>query len=236
VGLAMLSIAFTGSRTGFVALGLLFLAIAWNSPWRTKAIVALALAAPIGFLALPPELQTRFETIINPDVGPKNAQTSAHGRWEGFEVGMKLWGENLPLGVGPGAWRAATGRKLNAHNLYGQLAGEMGTVGVVAFGSLLLAFVVTYWRTRRAYQEHPEWGQDFCYHINFAVIMGVGLLLLTGVSGHNLFRPQWLLYAAFLSVVRNLTVARIKEPHLAWDHNAEIDEWMENREIVPALE
>jgi O-antigen ligase len=236
LGLAMLCISFTGSRTGFVALAIFFMASAWNSPWRSKAIIALIVFAPIGFLALPAELQNRFETIVNPDVGPKNAQMSAHGRWEGFEAGMKLWSDNLAMGVGPGAWLAATGRKLQAHNLYGQMAGEMGIVGITAFFFLLLAYAASYLRIRRAYREHPEWGKDFSYHVANSCAMGILLLLFTGLSGHNLFRPQWLLYAAFLIIVQNLIAERIKNPSPAWESSAEAEEWAEEQRWVPAME
>ena len=43
-----------------------------------------------------------------------------------------------------GAWRMATGRKIEAHNLYGQLLGELGTVGAVAFLFMLSALFVNY--------------------------------------------------------------------------------------------
>jgi O-antigen ligase len=236
VFLAMVCIAFTGSRTGFVTLGLFFLVIAWSSPWRKMAMIALVVLAPVGFLALPHELQNRFETLVNPEAGPKNAQTSAQGRWEGLEIGIRLWQDNLATGVGPGAWRSATGRKLQAHNLYGQLAGEMGAVGILAFTGLLAAFGFSLYRIRRAYRDHPEWGHDFSYHVSGGIALGVFLLLFTGIAGHNLFRPQWILYAAFLSIIRNRIAERIQEPSLVWDEGAEISEWTGREEVLPAMD
>lgn len=200
--LAMLCITLTGSRTAFVILGVFFLATAWNTPWRTRALLALALLAPVGFLALPDDLQARFETIVNPDAGPANARQSTQGRIDGFEIGMRLWGSNLATGIGPGAWLLATGRKIRAHNLPGQLAGEMGTLGVVAFLTLLLAFAITYRHIRRVYREHPEWERDFRYYLTGALGLGTCFLLLFGFAGHNLFRPQWILYSAFLIIIR----------------------------------
>ena len=49
------------------------------------------LAAPAVFLALPESLQTRFETIVNPEVGPKEAERSGEGRIQGPLVTL---GEN----------------------------------------------------------------------------------------------------------------------------------------------
>ena len=95
----------------------------------SRRCVAFAAAAPLAFVALPESLQTRFETIINPEVGPKNAQESGEGRLLGLTTGFSLWAANPLNGIGPGAWRPATGSKIESHNLYGQLIGELGTLG-----------------------------------------------------------------------------------------------------------
>jgi hypothetical protein len=219
--LAVLCISFTGSRAGFVGLIIFLVVTAWRSEWRMKVLLALVLLAPAAFLALPEPLQNRFETIINPAAGPANARTSADARREGFELGMRLWHDNLLTGVGPGAWRAATGRKLQSHNLYGQLAGEMGTLGVLAFGGLLLAYAINIRLIRRAYQAHPEWQPDFLAHVTSAVSLGIALLLFAGLAGHNLFRPHWVLYAAFLIIVRRQVADRMEAAAAGWGWDAE---------------
>ena len=211
------------------------LVMAWNSAWRMKAMIAVAVFAPLGFLALPEQLQNRFETIVNPAAGPSNAQTSAQGRVEGFEIGMQLWQNNLATGVGPGAWIVASGRKLQAHNLYGQLAGELGTLGVVAFSGFLIAFAATIRRIRRAYRQHPEWEPDFLFHLSGGLGLGIALLMLGGLAGHNLYRPQWILFAAFLSIIRSRVAERETESSTAWNYEANAtEEWEEQGEGVPA--
>jgi O-antigen ligase len=166
------------------------------------------LAAPLAFLALPSSLQTRFETIINPSVGPANAKESADGRLEGLLVGVDLL-QRFPLsGCGPGAWKPSTGRELESHNLYGQVMGEMGALGIVTFGFVLLAFWYNIHRIARRYREHPEWSPDFLAHVGKASGFVVILLLLEGVAGHNLFRFSWLWYGAFLIIARHCVETR----------------------------
>lgn len=192
----------TGSRGAFVAY-LLFVVIAvWTTPWRGRLLAVLLPIAPLLFLTLPGELQTRFETIINPDVGPKNAQQSAEGRIDGFFIGMRLWQENPIFGVGAGAWQHAAGRGLKAHNLYGQVAGELGTAGIVALGSLVFTYVLNIRRIRRACFSNTHTGPDFLYQLTTSLAIGLVLLLFSGLFGHNLLRTNWVLFAAFLIIAR----------------------------------
>src|SRR5207248_330446 len=133
VGLSSLCILLTGSRGSLIALLTWFLIVIWGTKYRFRAIAAFVVLAPLAFVALPESLQTRFETIVNPEVGPKNAQESGEGRVEGLFMGFDLWAASPLTGVGPGAWRPATRSTIESHNLYGQLVGETGTLGLVAF-------------------------------------------------------------------------------------------------------
>ena len=85
-GLTCVCILLTGSRAGFLALGicaLLSLLAAGRVKTAIWSLVFLAAAAPLVFCALPQELQNRYLTIIDPSAGPANAQQSAEGRMGG---------------------------------------------------------------------------------------------------------------------------------------------------------
>jgi O-antigen ligase len=213
VGLSVLCVLLTGSRSSFV--GLLFLGAVMlgrtGQRWQWAALAAAAV--PAVFVALPESLQTRFETIVNPDAGPKSAKVSGEGRIEGFYMGMDLYANNPLTGVGPGAWKPATGSGLESHNLYAQLLGELGTVGGLAF----VAVVVCCWRNarsvKRLYAAHPEWGRDFPAELSRAVWLGFVLMLLEGNFGHNLFRFNWLWYAGFLVIAEACVRERL---HNGW--------------------
>lgn len=200
--LSALCVALTGSRGGFVMMLLWGGVTIWNSPWRWRLVGPALLSAPLLFLALPESLQNRFETIIDPSVGPKNAETSANVRRQGLEVGIKLWQDNPAAGVGPGAWLAATRLQLKAHNMYGQLLGELGTLGAVTFAAVLAAVAVNVRRIRAACRDDPARGRDFLHGLSGALAMGFFLLLFAGTFGHNLFRYTWVWYAAFLVIAR----------------------------------
>lgn len=208
VGLSSLCILLTGSRSSLLGLLVWFTIVIWGTRYRFTAIVGFTLAAPLAFVALPDSLQNRFETMINPDVGPKNAQESGEGRIEGFLTGFKLWAANPVAGIGPGAWRPATRSTIESHNLYGQLVGEMGTLGAVTFSALLVCFWVNLRAVKRLRGYFPESRDDLLFTLPVAVGVSVFLLLLMGNFGHNLFRFTWLWYGGFLIIARHCAEVR----------------------------
>ncbi len=218
-GLCMLCILLTGSRSSFLGMSVwgLLLILRVRRAWLW-AIVA-ACFSPLVFLALPESLQTRFETIVNPDVGPESAKTSGEGRIEGFFTGLELWTQNPLTGVGPGAWRPATKSSIESHNLYGQLLGEMGTIGFVAFAFLIATFMLNLRRMRTWSAREPN--SDFLRNLTSAIGTSVFLLLLMGCFGHNLFRFTWLWYGGFLIIAHHCANAR---PHPEPEEMDEVEE------------
>jgi O-antigen ligase len=196
-GLAALCILLTGSRAGFVGLCAYSLLALVTYRGNKGLIVVVLVACVLICTALPGPLQNRFLTLIDPSVGPANAQQSAEGRWQGFAAGALAWSNNPLLGWGPTAFPFATGRAGHAHNLYGQLLAELGTLGVLAF----LALQVCYWRNvgvvRRYYRRRPAEARDFSFYLGRAVTMNLLLMLLVGWSGHTLFHYYWLWLGAF---------------------------------------
>ncbi|MCU0703785.1 MAG: O-antigen ligase family protein [Fimbriiglobus sp.] len=211
VGLSALCILLTGSRGSLIGLCVWGFIVMMSHRKRWLWLALCAMAAPVAFVALPAELQNRFETIINPDVGPENAKVSGEGRWHGFVMGMELWAANPLAGVGPGAWRQATGQEIESHNLMGQLAGELGTAGVVTFLGILGCFAWNYFGCRKVLKEHPPGERDLTAYVPGAVAMAVFLLLFMGLFGHNLFRFTWLWFGGFLIIARYCLLERVRE-------------------------
>jgi hypothetical protein len=208
--LGLACIALTGSRAAFVGLLLWSTIAIARSRWRLPMAVAALAAAPLLWFALPDKLQNRFETIVNPEVGPRNAQTSAEGRIEGLVLGWQLWQDYPLTGIGPGAWVEATGRKIQSHNLYGQVMGEMGFLGIVTFAVVLGATWANLRAVRRAYRENPDWNRDFLFYLCQGLGTAFLLLLFEGNFGHNLFRYHWLWFGAFLIVARGCVETRLR--------------------------
>jgi O-antigen ligase len=217
-GLSGLCVLLTGSRGSLLGLVLWFLILAMGHRKRFLWLALFVCGAPAVFVALPPSLQNRFETIVNPEVGPANAKESGEGRIDGLLNGLTLWSRNPISGIGPGAWRPATGSTIESHNLYGQILGETGTLGAMAFAAVIGCFVMNLLWVRKVRKAYPEWGSDFVFQVPSAVATSLFLLLFMGNFGHNLFRFSWLWYGGFLIVSRYCIERRLAG---AWAYEPE---------------
>jgi O-antigen ligase len=226
--LAVACILLTGSRSslaGLIVWGLLNVLLAKRKVLYLSAFAAIGV---VSLAALPDVLLTRFETIIDPSVGPANAQESGRGRIEGFFTGLRLWADYPLAGCGPSAWRPASGSKLESHNLYGQLVGELGTIGLIAFLFMLGALLLNLRKLKRL--TDPEAGpvdEPRLYHLAQAMTQSVILLLFEGLFGHNLYRYNWVWYCAFTAVALGVCRARLADgpdPE-TWDDEDEAEEW-----------
>jgi O-antigen ligase len=196
-----------------------FLIAIWGTRYRFVALTAFAAVAPLSFVALPDSLQTRFETIINPEVRTKSDTESGEGRWHGLVMGLQLWANNPLTGIGPGAWRPANRTKIESHNLYGQLVGETGTLGLIAFLALLACFWANLRAIHRVRNEVPAWRNDLVFTLPGAIGVALFLLLFMGNFGHNLFRFTWLWYGGFLIIARHCIAHRVEE----WEPESEAE-------------
>ena len=224
VGLSSLCILLTGSRGSLLGLLVWFTIIIWGTKYRFRALAGFIVAAPLAFVALPESLQTRFETIINPEVGPANAQESGEGRKQGLIKGFQQWANNPLTGIGPGAWRPANNTMIESHNLYGQLVGETGTLGAMGFLAILYCFWKNLRAVKRVRRDMPGAANDLVFTLPSAIGTAVFLLLFMGNFGHNLFRFTWLWYGGFLIIARHCVARRVAnwEPEPVAEEEAEL--------------
>jgi O-antigen ligase len=199
-------ILMTGSRAGFLGLGLLAAILLVSSSKRKGQMILLGgvgamLAFAVLSVVLPAELQDRYLTIVDSSKGPLNAQVSASGRLAGFEHGIRIWQRSPLIGEGPASFPYSTGRGGHSHNVYGQVLSEMGTMGAIAFLLLVACFVANWLETRAL--KLTDWlprERDFPYQVSQAVFINLLLLLVMGWAGHNLYRYNWQWFAAFQAI------------------------------------
>jgi hypothetical protein len=221
IALSILCILLTGSRSSLVGLTAWCALTAVTVRHGWLVVLAAVCAAPVAFVALPDSLQNRFETIINPEVGSEIARQSGEGRIQGLFMGMELWAANPIAGVGPGAWKPATGSTIESHSLFGQLVGELGTIGLVGFSAVLFGFVINLRRIKAMARTDESLTHAIPVQLSRSIGMAVILLLVMGVFGHNLFRFTWLWYGGFLIIAEH--VLRMHALSLAFDATDDIE-------------
>jgi len=198
--LSLLCVLATGSRQAFVGLVVLGVYVLLLSKRRLKNIVLLTVLAPAAWYTMPESMQNRYLTLIDPSYGPKNAQESAEGRTHGLYDGIELWEKSPVTGFGPGSHAQASGVGFQAHNLYGQVLGELGTFGAVAFACVVLSFFVNACKTWALTRGVKTPDSLFPRDVSMAVILVISIMLLFGNGSHSLYRYTWMWLAAFQSV------------------------------------
>jgi hypothetical protein len=201
--LAVICVLDTGSRGAFIGLvGYVGLAAVFSKN-RWKILVVAIVTFPIIWGTMDERMQNRYLTLIDPSRGPANAQESAEGRLRGLQDGLRLFRKSPMYGVGPGNAKYETGTGFQTHNFLGQVAGEMGSVGLLAYAFLCCCITINYgyslfyWKILKARAPTAD---PYLYLVSQAVFITLILLLLMGVGGHNAFRYTWIWYAAFQSM------------------------------------
>lgn len=209
------TVILTGSRGGMVGAVAVVCLLAWHSRYRLTAFaVALAVLA-IFAAAMPGQYQERFLTIFA--VGQEDqfgAGDSAYGRINGLILGFKFLLKNPVTGVGIGnfGWHhhlVAGGDWTSAHNLVGKLVGELGLLGVATFVFFIVRFAQAIKYVKMKYRE-CRWRPDFVFYTAEAVKIGLIMLFVQGLFGHNLFRDNWYIFAGYIVVASNLVSQRNK--------------------------
>ncbi|MGL4942755.1 MAG: O-antigen ligase family protein [Thermoguttaceae bacterium] len=209
--LSVRCIQLTGSRSAFMAIGVLLFIAAMLSRHRFSMLVLLALASPVVWFSLPEQLQQRYLTIVDPTID-ESATASAEGRSQGFWDGVRNWNKSPIWGVGPGCHGLATGEGYQAHHLYGQIISELGSIGAVAYAFLVICYFLTHWEAHQFYNILNDAGRGneaiYCYRVSLAVVVTVLMLMFLGFGGHNALRYSWVWYAAFQGIAVTILAAK----------------------------
>lgn len=148
-GSSMLCVLYSGSRTSYVAM-LSFL-VFWFARSRHKVrwLVIGAVAAPLALAVLPEEYIERFRTI-----GAAEEDGSQTARKVIMNDAWIIFTEN-PAGVGlscfPFVRHARFGRAQDTHNLYLEVATNLGVQGLVAFFLFVGAMMAGFFNAHRRF-------------------------------------------------------------------------------------
>jgi O-antigen ligase len=118
--------------------------------------------------------------------------------------------QRLPLtGAGIGNYARyrilhVDGVAANAHSLPGELLGETGTLGTIAFLMLIAGLFVNYRATSRLARGRPEPRLEMLSDLAGACWQSMLLLLFFGLFSHNMLRFNWVFLGALALLCRKL--------------------------------
>ncbi len=195
----------TGSRSGFVALVAVIGLIVYKTKYKMGMTIALVLCIFIGFPFLSANTKDRYLSIVSSDT--KNAATS-EGRIEGVKNSFKVAFRKPLVGHGLGtsqeaSWNYGHSRHL-AHNLYAEVAQELGFIGLSIF---LLYILAIYKEMNNAeIQWHPEEGEEvgFIQTSFYALWVFFFMNLVFSLASYGLSSYEWYLMPALIVVLVKL--------------------------------
>jgi O-antigen ligase len=198
LGIELVTVINTGSRTAFLAFIFFLLMLLFQEKKNLKFLPVLIVAAPLFWLVIPQQYRTRYQSIET-----RNQDESYTNRILSWEGGKQMFLHNPLTGVGPGNYAYANGMRywpgyprhwLDAHSLYFKLIGELGSVGVLAFGSYVILLIQLNRRLSKQLKNlnYSIVIRKFPMYCNLSIF----LLLFTGYSAHNLYRPTWFMLGA----------------------------------------
>jgi putative inorganic carbon (hco3(-)) transporter len=193
-GALIYALVLSASRSSFLALIVLVLVVIYRSKRRLPLIVLAVVGSVIALGSMDDVQRDRYLSIVSQDT--KNAGT-AEGRLKGvlgdFEVAL-----NRPLfGHGVGTSREANanfrGEDKLSHNLYTEVAQELGFVGLAIFLAVIAAFV----RDCRAASQIASGNTAVHPDVAFLTLTSASLLVLIVVylffslASYGFSEPYW---------------------------------------------
>jgi O-antigen ligase len=193
----------TGSRTGFAGLIVIFVAILVKSKKRLLFGTAGVLILVVGLAFQGADLQDRYLSLF--DLGEKNAAT-ASGRIEGvienFQVALRKPFFGHGLGTSSEANANFGTDDKPAHNLYAEVAQELGFVGLVVFVLFLKSIVTGFAQCKRAFIGATS--SMFLSGLLDATQVWLILNLVFSLASYGLNSYEWYLLGALSVVMQRL--------------------------------
>jgi putative inorganic carbon (hco3(-)) transporter len=202
-------LSLTGSRSGMIGLAVILVGIIIKSKRRLLLTVSLLIIAVTGFSLLNADMQDRYLSAIGK--GEKNAATS-HERMEGMEEQIRVAMRRPIFGYGLGTSPEANyhytqagpyaGREMPAHNLYVELAEELGLPGLVIFLFLIKAIVRGFANSRAALR-HRSAG-SFLSRLIDGMQIWLAMNFVFSFASYGLSSYEWYLFAGLSVVLQRL--------------------------------
>jgi len=217
-GAFLYTLVLSSSRSAFLALIVLVLLAIFRSKNR-KTYLAVAVAAGAVSLALMTDLQReRYVSIFSHDAkGSATAEGRLTGVVEDLEVAMRrpLFG----YGVGNSREANANFRGVDqlSHDLYTEVAQELGFIGLAYFLSIIVAIVRKCYQTRKAVAAgtHRDEAHIFLDGYGTSLLLVVQVLIVFSFASYGMSEPYWYFLGGLVTAAAGLA-AKLEQPGQAF--------------------
>ena len=214
IGFLIAGVVFTKSRGGFIGFITIAIGFIIVSKARVKTFLVILIAFLVLFVYAGPEYFTHMSTITDGIY----ASRSSEDRYIGLLNGISMLIKRPVLGVGIGCYAEARRQffhyYFSAHNLYGELFGELGLASVAWFYWIYAVFKKTR-KLKQGINPDDDEGKLF-YNILTGVQVALFVRLILGNFTHGSFFWFWFLMAALVVSIENIGFSkpRKEEPRV----------------------
>jgi O-antigen ligase len=205
----------SSSRSSFLALIFLALVVIIRSKHRAGMLVAGALAGLLAVSVMSPLQRERYLSIVSHDArGAGTAEGRINGLYSDLAVAMKRPFFGFGLGSSGEANSNFGGTGLIAHNLYLEVAQELGFIGLILFLSLLWKFVRSCYAMKAAVARtpvkdlpDPRDAADFTFlsALSESLLVQIIVYLFFSIASYGLSEPYWYFIGGLCVVAAKLT-------------------------------
>lgn len=213
--MASVAVVFTFSRGGAVALAVVVAGMLIRHPPKLRTVAAFAVVGVLAIPFLPPGYVDRLGALGGVGSIDTDVDSSVRGRTAEIGAAWAMFTDRPLTGIGYGTYKAnyqdytrslgidLSAKDREAHNLYLEVAAEMGLPGLVALGILIMAAFASIGDGRRTLRRSGRYEAD---GTGYALAMALIGYLITSVFLHMAFaRLVWLMLGiafAFPSMAR----------------------------------
>jgi hypothetical protein len=198
------ALTLTGSRSGMIGLGSILMLVWFKSRHKIvlAAVVAIAVSSAIPYLS--EDLKDRYLSIYSSDT--RNAQTASE-RTQFMAADLQVVLRRPVFGHGLGTSSEANanykGDERPSHNLYVEVAEELGVVGLVIFLVFMAALFRGLFDVAKALRETAS-PPPFIASLVPAIQVWTGMNLIFSFASYGLCSYEWYFAAGLIQVSRRL--------------------------------
>jgi putative inorganic carbon (hco3(-)) transporter len=200
----------TGSRSGFIVLGIVVASIIYRSKRKAVLIPLVVISTAFIFLNMSADLQDRYLSIFSSNT--KNAST-AQQRVTGIEDNFQLFLHKPIFGFGLGTSEEANynyGTSVQPpHNLYMDVGVQLGLIGMIIF-ILFMKSIVTIFISSYNLIIHNIQESSFLLNTAKAVQIIIIVEIVFSFASYGLLIPSWYLLAGLTIVLVRLASQKVQ--------------------------
>ncbi|HKQ77335.1 MAG TPA: O-antigen ligase family protein [Blastocatellia bacterium] len=209
VGVTVVAILFTYSRSGFIALTASCSLLIWKATRgrRVKMLLSLTALAAVMLASMPGRYMVRLSTIINPETDTTH---SAQERQEHMKRAFEVAKSRPIFGVGIGNFHIYSISEMRAHNAYLEMAAELGVIGLIAFLVIIFAPLRSLRRIERETAADGPWPDPGKYTVSVCLQASFVAFLVYGFFGSIQYDSYLYSLVAFAVAFRRIHAAEIQ--------------------------